>query len=234
MLMKQVPVSELKELANEKISLRKPNEHKIEEYAERMRAGVVFPPVIVGQWPASEKYGAFGIVDGIHRVGAALKAGVKSLSVEERAFPSLEEALSFMYIANMAHGLPVTEGQRNARIKLLRQIDAKMSIDKLAEIFGLSRSSCDRILKDEQGEGKSGPKGANKSKAHKSQEPLKAKAFFNALERICETCESKIAVADILAFAQPETDKGPKVDKEMLQSLKATIANLTAMAKELN
>lgn len=219
---------------NEEISLRKPNAAKIAEYAERMQAGAVFPPVIVGQWPHSQKYGSSGIVDGIHRVGAAELAKLDSLDVEVKKFTTLEEALSFMYEANMAHGLPVTEGQRNARIKLLKKIDPKLTLEKLAAQFKLGKSSIARILGDEQGEGKSGRKaGANASKAHADQTPLKPQAFFNQLGKINLTCEHTHALADIIAHAYPETEKGPKVDKDMLKTLKEAKANLEGIIKEL-
>lgn len=232
--MSNMKLEDLKVEVNEEISLRKPNAAKIAEYAERMQAGAVFPPVIVGQWPHSQKYGSSGIVDGIHRLGAAEVANLESLDVEFKKFPTLEEALSFMYEANMAHGLPVTEGQRNARIKLLKKIDPKLTLERLAKQFNLSKSSVDRILTGDQGEGKSGPKGgANASKAHADQKPLKPQAFYNQLGKINLTCEHTQALADAIAYAYPETEKGPKVDKEKLKVLKEARANLDGIIKEL-
>ena len=74
-------VKELDTWINEKISLRKPNDAKIVEYAERMAEGVKFPPIKLGRWPVNEKYGEVGIVDGLHRVAAASQAKITEFDV---------------------------------------------------------------------------------------------------------------------------------------------------------
>ena len=227
----------LKELAtnvNDAIALRKPNEAKIVEYAERMGAAVEFPPITIGYWPSSEKYGDHGIVDGLHRLAAATLAELKEFPTVSKKFASLEEALLYMYQSNMAHGLPVTEGQRNNRIKLLRQIDPKLTLEKIGKMFELGKSSIQRVLGGEQGEGKSGPKGANKSKGQKSQEPLKAKAFFSTLERMDFTCKRVRSVADIIAYAAPESEEGVTIDAEKVKTIKAVIIHLNNLLKELS
>lgn len=227
-------VSDLAEHINEKISLRKPNESKIDEYAERMLAGVTFPPVIFGKWPKNEKYGDSGIVDGLHRLAAAIKAKLDSLPSETKVFDSLEQALAFMYTANMEHGLPVTEGQRNARIKLLRQISPEMTLDKIAKQFGIHPSSVDRIIKGKQGEGKSGPKGANVSKAHKDQKPMKGKAFLSTLERIGGTLKKASDIAAILEYLNPMgEDETFVLNKSGLKTIKFVHQSLENLLEEL-
>lgn len=227
-------VAELTELINEKISLRKPNPAKIAEYAERMLAGVTFPPVIVGHWPKSEKYGDSGIVDGMHRLAAAYAAKLDSIPSESKKFETLEAALLYMYEANMAHGLPVTEGQRNSRIKLIRQIDPKLTLDKIAKQFGLSTASVDRIVKDKQGEGKSGPKGANASKGHKSQESLKGKAFVSLMERLDFTFKKARPVAELIDYLNPEGEDGNVLNVDALKTIKAVKSHLEGLIKELS
>lgn len=230
----QMKVDLILTLLNEHVLLRKANEAKTEEYAERMKAGVTFPPIIVGTWPGSDKYGSTGIVDGIHRVGAAVLAGLKEMDVERKSFDSLPQAMAFMYTVNMSHGLPPTEGQRNARIKLLKQLDPKATLDTLADQFKLGRSSIDRILKDQQGEGPSGrKKGANERKDTKKPEPLKPKPFFVSLERVVFTLSRVRPTADIAAYMTPEGDKGPIVDKEKMAVLKESINLLKALYDEL-
>lgn len=226
-------VAELTELINEKISLRKPNPAKIAEYAERMLAGVTFPPVIVGHWPKSEKYGDSGIVDGMHRLAAAHAAKLDSIPSETKKFDSLEAALVYMYEANMAHGLPVTEGQRNVRIKLIRQIDPKLTLDKIAKQFGLSTASVDRIIKGAQGEGKSGPKGANNNKAHSTQKPLKGKSFLTALERVQASFKTARQVNELIDYLNPQGEEGTVLNKQGFKLLESVADNLQNLIEEL-
>lgn len=232
--MSMMKVKELLAEVNDSITLRKTHADKVNEYAERMSAGVTFPPIVIGHWPHSEKYGSKGIVDGLHRLGAAEIAGIDTLPIEIKKFASLPEMLAYMYEANMAHGLPVTENQRNARMKMIHKIDPKATLEALAKQFGLSKSSVDRVLKGKQGEGKSGPKaGANKSKAHQDVNPLKPKAFFSHLEKLLVTTNHKQSYADVIAYAMPETEEGPKVDKEKVKLLKETIKELQGVLSEI-
>lgn len=228
---------ELKHIAkfiNEEISLRPMNAGKVAEYAERLKLGVTFPPIMVGSWPKSDKYGESGVVDGLHRLMAAKEAGLKSFEVTEMKFNSLQEALTYMYQANMAHGLTPTEGQRNARIKLIRKIEPDAGIEKLAKEFKLSTSSIDRIIKDQQGEGKSGPKtGTKKNAAHKNLEPLKPKAVLSACERIVYTLTRVRPAADLVAFCQPEGEEGLELDQDKFDLLVETVKLLQGIVKEL-
>lgn len=226
-------VAEITELINEKISLRKPNPAKIAEYTERMLAGAIFPSVIIGRWPKSEKYGDTGIVDGLHRLAAAHAAKLDSLPTETREFESLEAALLYMYEANMAHGLPVNEEQRNSRIKLIRQIDPKSTLDKIAKQFGLSTASVDRIVKGQQGEGKSGPKGANASKGHKSQQPLKGKAFVSLMQRLDFTFKKARPVIELIDYLNPEGEEGNVLNVDAVKTIKAVKSHLDSLIKEL-
>ena len=95
-------LKEIEPWINEKIALRKPNPNKIVEYAERMTEGAKFPPIKLGTWPMNAKYGERGVVDGLHRLASASQAKVATLDVEHNLFKSLEEALLYMYTANMA------------------------------------------------------------------------------------------------------------------------------------
>ena len=56
-------MSDVVTFVNDEITLRKVNDHKVAEYAERMAAGVKFPAIVIGHWPKSEKYGEAGIVE---------------------------------------------------------------------------------------------------------------------------------------------------------------------------
>lgn len=228
-------LSELKAHINDAIALRNPDRAKIAEYAERMKVGVKFPPIVIGYWPKTEKYGDSGIVDGLHRLAAAEAANLTEIEVESQKFPTLKDALSFMYTANMTHGLPVDEKQRNKRIVLLKQIDAKLTLEQLAKEFGLSTASVDRILKGKQGEGKSGPKGANARK--EEQQPKKASQLFKTIQGLNVEFLRKRPnqVAELGAFCSPVTEDAPdgKVNQDMLQELILLHDTLKGIIKEL-
>lgn len=230
---KAMSVEELQKLINPEIALRSVNAERVEEYAEKMSTGVKFPPIVVGRFPRSEKYGSKGIIDGIHRLTAAQAAGLKTFPYEEINYSSIGDMLADMYKHNMAHGLPVTEGQRNARIKLLRA--QGMTLEAIGKEFSLAKQSIDRIVKGTQGEGKSGPKGANKSKAHADTEGLKPKAFFTALEKINRTFELNRAIAKVIEDMIEVTKESPDgtVDAEKLSIVDETIENLVNLKKNL-
>lgn len=231
-------IMNLKELAqhvNESIKLRNPNANKVQEYAEKMEAGAVFPPIEIGYWPKSEKYGESGIVDGIHRLIAATQAKLTDFPTVSKKFQSLEEVLTYMYTANMAHGLPVTDNQRNHRIQLLKKMDPKLNIEKIGKMFHLGKSSIDRILKGEQGEGKSGPKGANKSAGQGTQDPMKASALLKSIARLNTEFLRKrpnqyVELAGYLSPVTKDHEDG-ELDKERFAEVEALIAHLEAVVK---
>lgn len=228
-------ITELKNFINDAIALRNPDKAKIAEYAERMKVGVEFPPIIIGYWPKTAKYGESGIVDGLHRFSAAQEAGLTDVPVESKKFPSLESALTFMYTANMSHGLPVDDKQRNKRIVLLKQIDAKLTLEQLGKEFGLSTASIDRILKNRQGEGKPGPKGANARK--EEQQPKKASQIFKTIQGLNVEFLRKRPnqAAELGAFCSPVTEDAPdgEVNQDMLQELILLHDTLKGIIKEL-
>lgn len=228
-------IADIANQVNEAISLRKPNKDTIKTYTELMLGGTKFPPIVIGQWPKSDKYGESGVIDGLHRLAAATHAKLKEFPVEVVQYESLDQALADMYVRNMQHGLPPTEGQRNARIKLLKQINPTETIDTLGKKFGLNRSSIDRILKGKQGEGKSGRKGgANASAAHKTLEPLKPKSFFAMVDRLEFTLNRVRPTADIIAYCSPETEDGVSIDKDKKKKLEAIVKLLQGVIGELS
>jgi Mor family transcriptional regulator len=197
----------------------------------------VFPPVVIGTWPKSEKYGEKGILDGLHRVSAAVVAGLEGLEAIEKNFKTLQEAMLFAYEANMAHGIPVGESARNRRIKLLKQLDAKLTLEELGKQFQLGKSTIDRILKGEHTSEKPGRKtGANGSKGQKSQEAMSPRAFFNMLEKIDFTFQRKRATADIVTAFSPATKDNPdgEPDKEKYDLLATCFNHFKELSKAVS
>lgn len=230
----------LDKYSNEKFpDLRNIIQNKVDEYAEKMSLGVKFPDVIVGEWPEDETYGEQAIIDGNNRLAAAVKSGT-TLGVQFKKFGSVAEALAYAYTANMAHGIPVAEGARNARLRLLKKIDPTFTWQKAEEIFKISKASFYDIIKDESRGEKSGRKKGSKvskSGAHKNQEPLDAKPFFKALGRIEESLTRKRVFAELVALMTPSTDKDSETVKldpvlnKLCKSVHSGLAQLIGAAE---
>ena len=92
----------------------------IDEYAEAMRQGEVFPPIVVFQ--EDETYWT---ADGWHRVEAAARLGLTTIRGEVR--PSgLDDAIDYACGANNKHGLrPTIEDRRKAVRTQLERTGAK-------------------------------------------------------------------------------------------------------------
>lgn len=97
------------------------NEETIEEYAEAMRNGDKFPPVVVFSDDDSASY---WLADGFHRCHAAKQIANKwSLPAEIRA-GGKREAILFAVGANASHGLRRSrEDKRNSVLKLLKDTE---------------------------------------------------------------------------------------------------------------
>src|ERR1051326_7832943 len=78
------------------------NKQTLADYAERLKAGDQFPPLVVFRIADQQ-----ALVDGWHRYEAAKKAGRKSFQAEIRQGPR-RDALHFAIPAHRTHGLPLT------------------------------------------------------------------------------------------------------------------------------
>ena len=93
------------------------NPDVVAEYAEAMRNGAKFPPVI-GYFDGKDGRGEVYIADGHHRTRAAKDAGETSIMVDVRQ-GSLEDAVWFAVKANATHGLRRTRADVQRAIKIL-------------------------------------------------------------------------------------------------------------------
>jgi hypothetical protein len=86
----------------------------VEEYAEAMRAGATFPPVVLftqGDEP-------YWVADGFHRIKAARPVGFTTIAAEVRP-GSQREALLYACAANATHGLPRTNADKRKAVETL-------------------------------------------------------------------------------------------------------------------
>jgi len=91
------------------------NQDTINQYAEDMTEGAVFPPPVV--FYDGEKY---ILSVGFHRVHAALQAGFQDMECEVRN-GTLRDAILFSIKSNADHGLPRTNADKKHAVKMAFQ-----------------------------------------------------------------------------------------------------------------
>jgi N6-adenosine-specific RNA methylase IME4 len=110
------------------------NQLVIDDYAEKMLAGDVFPPPTVFFDGSS-----YWLADGFHRVNAAIQAGFEEIYCEVKS-GALRDAVLYSVGANAKHGLRRTnEDKRHVVTVLLNDEEwGKWSNVKIAEMCGVS------------------------------------------------------------------------------------------------
>jgi hypothetical protein len=108
------------------------NTEVMEEYAGLMRAGVEFPPVVV--YHDGQDY---WLVDGFHRVGAALKAFPSRQIEAEVHQGTLQDAQWASYGVNKKHGLRRTNGDKERAVRAALRAKTDLSDSAIAEHVGV-------------------------------------------------------------------------------------------------
>lgn len=83
------------------------NDDQVLLYAESMKAGANFPPIVVYKSGST-----YIVMDGNHRVGAADIADIETLPAYVVKNPSPAEVMSYTFAANTKHGLPTSLADR--------------------------------------------------------------------------------------------------------------------------
>ena len=117
----------------------------VQNYAEEMNNGAVFPPVTV----FDDGDGSYWLADGFHRVEACKLVGIDAIVCEVRA-GGKTEALIFSCGSNAQHGLPRTNADKRRAVLLLLNDDrfAGWSTRQLAEACRVSHTFVSKIQKD--------------------------------------------------------------------------------------
>jgi hypothetical protein len=89
------------------------DESVVDEYAELMQGGTVFPPIIV----FSDRHD-YWLADGFHRWHAAKKIGRETISAEVR-YGSQRDAILYSLGANSSHGLRRTNADKRKAVETL-------------------------------------------------------------------------------------------------------------------
>ena len=122
----------------------------VAEYAEALRAGATFPPIIVFRDDAGRHW----LADGFHRLAAHKAAGITDILVEVRD-GGRREALLFAAGANASHGLRRTQDdKRRAILRLLSDADWKEWSDReIAKRTATSDKTVARLRRELSGDG---------------------------------------------------------------------------------
>jgi ParB-like chromosome segregation protein Spo0J len=96
------------------------NEQCVEEYAESVKAGALFPPVTV--FSDGERY---WLADGFHRLRAHIIAGHRSIRAVIR-FGTRRDAIRHAAGCNAAHGLQRNNRDKRRAVTMMLQ-DAKLA-----------------------------------------------------------------------------------------------------------
>lgn len=134
------------------------NNDKVAEYAECMKDGDKFPPVIVF-WDGSN----YWLADGFHRYHATRRIEVVTIEAEVKE-GTVDEAQVFAFGANAKHGLYLTAADIREIIKrmLLNSITISWTNAQIARHIGCSKmtvgrvkASLEPVVKPREGEKKS-------------------------------------------------------------------------------
>lgn len=124
-------------------------EQIVTEYAELMKQGNEFPPVILFRDNET-----FFIGDGWHRIRASQKNGYSHFlaQVYDGGKPA---AIRYSLKSNITHGLRLTNADKRKKVKVALQEYPTLSTNEIANICGVSeslaRSIRDRFVKNEPG-----------------------------------------------------------------------------------
>lgn len=130
-----LPVSQIRRDGGTQVRIAQ-NQFTIDEYAEKMVAGAIFPPVVVF-FDGSE----YWLADGFHRINAAIQAGIEHINVDIKEGDK-RDAILYAVGANSSHGLRRTnEDKRNAVMLLLNDPEwVEWSDYEIAKACAVSRS----------------------------------------------------------------------------------------------
>jgi hypothetical protein len=152
----------------------------------------IFPAVKLQPIPADhadqKDGGAYWILDGTHRIDAAITEKISSIPAIVVSGLSPEDAIAYQIKENNAHGLRLSISAQTIAIKKLKEL--KVPQKTIAEKTGLSPTAISRILSGQQRgpENPEGTRGGSTTQRKKATR-FETDSFFKGLSRILKIWE---------------------------------------------
>jgi len=127
------------------------DERIIEEYAEAMREGAEFPPVIAY---GTQRKAWLG--DGWHRYHATQACGLPAIAVDLRP-GSLDDAVWYSVTTNAVHGLRRTNADKNRAVTTALTIKPTLADNEIARHCGVHHSLVSTVRRRLEGSGEIDP-----------------------------------------------------------------------------
>lgn len=131
----------------------------VEEYAEDMLKGDVFPPVTVF-WDGTK----FLLASGHHRIAAYRHASIGSVPVEIYE-GDLDDAFQFALKQNRTHGLRYTNADKREAVEMALRRYPEFSDRTIGELAGVTHPTVAKVRREAAGQGKPKTKKEGASKA---------------------------------------------------------------------
>lgn len=191
--------SQMEQYHDPKILLRPINKGYVDELAEKLKDGVDLPPIQVAVYTEEDGKKSYFMTDG-NQTYRACQLAKKSHSVEITAYDTLADALADQLKRNLTHGLRITAGQRDARIKELIT-KHNWSTSQVADSVGMSKASVSRIYRGVQNVTGTGQRGAvaGQPRAQVVPHALPGTQFIRAVENLHLTLDKPEARGEVLA-----------------------------------
>jgi hypothetical protein len=174
------------------------NAHIVDDYAERMLAGDIFPPVIVVHDGAD-----YWLADGFHRYHGAAKAKATSIRADVRK-GTLDDALWLALAANKANGQRLTTADKQKACRLALAKFASHSDRDIAAQIGVDHATVANHRKKLEATGKVKPTPTRTGADGRTTQP--GKVFPSVAAYEAAAAEPTATPAEPAATIPPPTD----------------------------
>lgn len=223
--------AQMEQYHDPKILLRPINRQYVEELAQKLRDGVELPPIQVAVYTEEDGHKSYFMTDGNHTYRAC-QVAKKSHSVEVTAYDSLALAMADQLRRNLTHGLRITAGQRDARIRELIE-KHNMSTAQVGDSVGMSKASVSRIYRGMQNTSGTGQRGARAGQPRGQVVPhaLPGTQFIRAVENLHITLDKPDARGEVLA-AIYDPKRRPEDIQSFVRKLREVADQLSALVRQ--
>lgn len=204
------------------------DQETLEEYAEALKAGCSFPPIIVFR----DRQGRYWLADGWHRIGAYLLARRKMIECDVRQ-GELRDAILFAVGTNQRHGLRRTNADKRRAVRMLLADPewAAWSNRQIAEQCGVSPGLVDLLRREQANEaGAYNRQLSDKRPPLRSLPPREQAAAINAEEDAAIIEYALVECDEHLAAAQTSLEEA---DLDQVARPLATIGKARDQVKAL-